>query len=410
MQRPRFARDLIRPPAGEDSGRVTYVELFFDLVFVFAVTQVSHILIDDQSPAALVHTVMLALVVWWAWVFTTWAASWLNPERGLVRGLLIAMMLLGLLMSSAIPESFGDRALLFAVSLVTLSLVRSLFTIFAFAAEQPAHALNFVRISVWHAAPGVLWITGALAPAGDRVWVWLAALLLDYLGPRVRFWVPGLGLSSLSTWNVSGAHMSERVSLFVIIALGESIIDTGVGFSRDALTAATVSAFLAAFSGAVLMWLLYFGHAQRAASEYLIHARDRGMIARTAFSYIPALLILGIILAAVANGLVLGARAPTWAAGLLCASSSIYLLGNMFFKRATGGSWLFSHLAGAAALVALFAASSVTSALVIAWSVNVVLVLVVITDELAFRRSTRNAPGTGSTPPLPGGRLRDPGS
>ncbi|HEX3723890.1 MAG TPA: low temperature requirement protein A [Nitrolancea sp.] len=402
MQRSGFTHDLIRPSSGEGSSRVTYVELFFDLVFVFAVTQVSHILIDDQSDLALVHTIMLALVVWWAWVDTTWAASWLNPERGLVRGLFIALMALGLLMSSAIPDSFGDRAALFAISLVTLNLVRSLFTALAFAERQPGHAVNFVRISVWQASSGVLWIVGAFSPGTWQLWIWLAALVIDYLGPRARFWTPGLRSSPLNTWDVSGGHMSERVSLFVIIALGESIVDSGMGFSQRPLNPFSAWAFLAGFAGTVLMWFLYFNHAQRAASEYLIRARERGLIAQVAFTYIPALLILGVILAAVANGLVIAAGARWWAIGLLCTASAVYLLGNMFFKRASGGPLLFAHLIGAAVLVVLFGGCVLVAAaygddavtpLVISWAVNAVLLLVVIADEMAFRRRS----GSGAT-------------
>lgn len=395
---------LMRPASGAGSSRVTYVELFFDLVFVFAVTQISHILIDQPSAPSLVHTLILSLVVWWIWIDTTWAASWLDPERGAVRALLIVLMLLGMLLAAAIPESFGSRAALFAISLVTLNLTRSIFTVFAFGRARADHAVNFLRITVWHAVPGALWIVGAFAPSDARLWIWLAALVVDYAGPRARFWTPGLGVSPLGTWDVSGAHMSERVSLFMIIALGESIVETGAGFSEQPLTHASILAFLAAFAGTVLMWLLYFGHAQRAASEYLIRAPQRGMIAQTAFTYIPALLVFGIILAAVADGLVLEPRgAPSWTAGLLCASFAVYLLGNMFFKHATGGPWLFSHVGGAAALVVVFGVyllitslrtgggphAAQTDALIVSWVANLVLAFVVVSDDVAFRRATR---------------------
>lgn len=384
-----FASELLRPATGEDAHRVTYIELFFDLVFVFAITQISHILIHQQTATSLVHTVVLTLVVWWAWVYTTWATSWLNPERGWVRALMLVLMVLGMLMSSAIPEAFTARAVLFAVALVALQLTRSVFTIFVFARRHPDHAVNFVRITIWHAAAGALWIWGALAPEQQRLWIWLVALVVDYAGPRIRFWVPGLGASSLDTWNVSGEHMAERVSLFLIIALGESIIVTGVAFSAGGLNWLNGVAFLAAFVSTVLMWLLYFNHGQRRGSDYIAQAAQRGMIAQTAFSYVPILLILGIVLTAVADELVLHnplGESNAWAAALLCGASAVYLVGNALFKRATGRPWLFSHLVAIPALAVAFVAHPLVSPLALSWITNGVLLVVVIFDENAARR------------------------
>jgi low temperature requirement protein LtrA len=398
-----FARDLIRPDLGHESHRVTYVELFFDLVFVFAVTQISHILLHHQSGVDLVHTIMLTAAVWWVWVFTTWAANWLNPDTGWVRGMFIVLMLLGMLMSSAIPDAFGGKALLFAGSMVLMQLGRSVFTMLAFARTSPEHAVNFVRITLWHILPGVFWIAGALAPEDARLWWWLAALLVDYLGPRIRFWIPGLGGSPLSTWNVSGQHMAERVSLFLIIVLGESIIVTGTSFSEHPLDPEHGLAFLAAFTGTVLLWLLYFNHGERGGSDYISRASERGMIAQTAYTYIPVLMVFGVVLAAVADGLVLehpSDPAGIWVAGLACGSSAAYLLGNLLFRRAVGGRWLYGHLAGIALMAVLFGFAPLLSALALSWLVNLVLAVVVAADELASRRDARRTaaerPSAGS--------------
>ncbi|WP_223691688.1 low temperature requirement protein A [Leifsonia poae] len=389
-----FVRDLIRPDTGHGAHRVTYVELFFDLVFVFAITQLSHILLHQQTGLDLLHTVMLAAAVWWVWVFTTWAANWLNPETGWVRGLLIVLMLLGMLLSSAIPEAFGDKAALFAFSLVLMQLTRSVFTFLAFARDHPEHAVNFIRITVWHVLPGVFWIAGALAPEQARLWLWLVALLIDYLGPRIRFWTPGLGPSPLSTWNVSGEHMAERVSLFLIIVLGESIIVTGTAFAEHPLDGEHVLAFLAAFAGTVLLWLLYFNHGERGGSEFISNAPERGMIAQTAYTYIPLLMILGVVLAAVADGLILehpSGAAGLWLAWLACAASAVYLLGNLLFRRAVGGRWLYGNLAGIVVLVGLAVAGPLLSALALSWLVNVVLFGVVVAEEVVWRREAGRA-------------------
>jgi low temperature requirement protein LtrA len=402
-----FSRDLLRPHDGAAAHRVTFVELFFDLVFVFAVTQISHHLIGLPTAVGLVQTVILTAAIWWVWVDTAWVTNWLNPERSWVRGLLIALMLGGLLMSSAIPEAFGDKGLLFAVSLVVIQLGRGTFTVLAFARRRRDNAINFVRITVWSAASGVFWIAGALVPPELRIWVWLLAAAIDFTGPVSRFAIPGLGATDTRTWDVTGEHMSERVSLFIIIALGESIVVTGSAFSSLPVDVLHLAAFVAAFASTVLMWLLYFTHAARRGSEFISGANDRGAVARAAYTYVPLVIVVGIVLAAVGDGLVLGhptARGSMSTALLVTGSSAVYLLGTVLFARAVGGPWLVTHLAGIVVLagLAIWSVLDATAvigwaapdALTLAWLVNGMLFLVVIVDELLFHRQRSGGAAT----------------
>jgi low temperature requirement protein LtrA len=384
-----FSGNLLRPDADGAEHRVTYIELFFDLVFVFAVTQISHLLLAHPGAQELLHTLVLTAVVWWVWIYTTWAFTWLNPDRGPVRLLLIVMMLLGMLMASAIPDAFGDKDLLFAGALAAMQVGRSAFTLFALSGQRPELGLNFLRISLWNAFAAAFWITGALVPDGFRPWIWLLALLVDYGAPYVLYWVPFLGRSDITTWNVAGGHMAERVSLFLIIVLGESIIVSGTSFSEGPLDGAHVLAFLSAFLGTVLLWLLYFSHSERGGSDYIVNAADPGPIARTAYTYVPALMVLGIVLAAVADGLILAdplEMGGLWTAALVCGSFAVYVLGNAFFRRAVGGRWLPGHFVGILAFALLAAASPVFPALGLAWAANAVLLFVVVGDEIAWHR------------------------
>lgn len=384
-----FTRDLLRPKDGTDAHRVTFVELFFDLVFIFAVTQISHHLIATGNAVTLLQTVIMTLAVWWVWVDTAWVTNWLNPEKPRVRGLLIAMMLLCLLMGSAIPEAFGDKGVLFAVCLVAVQLARSIFTVLAFARFRADNAVNFVRITIWFSASGVFWIVGAFVPPELRLWLWLLAVAIDSAGPISRFFVPGLKATDTGTWDVTGEHMSERVSLFLLIALGESIVVTGGAFAALPFDATHLIAFGAAFASAVLMWLLFFNHAERSGTEFIADADERGLVARAAYTYVPVIIVLGIVLTAVADGIVLKhASAPLglWTAGLIGGGSAVYLAGNVLFKRAVGGPWLVTHLAGIAVLLALILAWPVLGTLVMTWLGNAVLLLVVIADEILFRR------------------------
>lgn len=384
-----FSRNLLRPSVGREASRVSFIELFFDLVFVFAVTQVSHLLVDHTDVTALLHTVILTAAVWWVWINTTWALNWLNPENGWIRGLIIVLMLLGLLVSTSIPEAFSGRAMLFAGALVLMELGRTVFTALAFARFRPDHAMNFARIAVWQAASAVFWVWGAFVSPDMQVWLWLAAIVTYAAGPPVRFWLPWMGGSDMDSWDISGEHMSERVGLFFILALGESILVTGSSFSEGTINGVNIFALVTAFTSTVLLWLLYFNHSQRGGTEYLMSAAQPGAVARLAYTYIPLIMVLGVVLAAVAEALMMkdpSGPVSAWAAGLACGSFAIYMIGNALFRRAVGGKWLVSHALGALALVALFPLHPLFSALQLGWLVNGVTILVVIADEVVWRR------------------------
>ena len=381
--------DVLRHGDGHDGSRVGYVELFFDLVFVFAVTQLSHSLTAHPDVTTLVHTLILGWAVWWLWIDTTWVTNWLDPDTVPVRTMLLVLMLLGLLMSSAIPEAFEGKALLFAVPFVAIQVGRTLFTAWAMGRHWPENALNFVRITLWLSVSGALWIAGALADEHTRLALWVVAALLDLAGPRALFWVPLLGATDPRTWSVRGSHMAERVALFLIISLGESIIVTGTAFAELEVDAVTVLAFLAAFASTVLMWLLFFDRSERSATAYFSGQTNPGMVAQTAYTYVPFLLIGGIVLTAVADELVLLhplGHTATWTAGLVCGAAAVYLLGNALFRRATGGRWSAPHLVGVAAALALFAARGGLSPLALNWVSNAVLLAVIVGDVVLARR------------------------
>ena len=191
---PRFMR---RTGSGEPFG-TTNLELFYDLVFVFAITQVSHLLIGDLTWRGAAHAAVALLVVWWAWQYTTWVTNELDPDSHLVQLLLIGLMLASLLMAIAIPRAFGARALLFAVSYVAIQVGRHTFLTFAAAERGSLERDRAERILIWFCAAGVLWI---------------AALAVDYGAPLAVFWVPGVARVSDRVWQVETAHFAERFQL-----------------------------------------------------------------------------------------------------------------------------------------------------------------------------------------------------
>src|SRR5215217_8011408 len=220
------ARASLRREAGVEQHATT-LELFYDLVFVFAITQVSHLLLDHLDWQGVGQSVLVLLVVWWSWNYTTWVTNELDPRSIVVRLLLIALMLASLLMAIAIPEAFGDKALLFAGSYVAIQVGRHLFLTFVAAERGTMERLRAGRILIWFLAAGALWIAGGLADGSTRTVLWLAALALDYVAPVVTFWVPRLPRVRPEAWEVGTEHFAERFQLFIIIALGESIVITG---------------------------------------------------------------------------------------------------------------------------------------------------------------------------------------
>src|SRR4051794_14792039 len=187
---PHLGREsLIRDSGAEQ--RTTTLELFYDLVFVFAITQVSHLLLADLSWQGAGQAALVLLVVWWAWNYTTWVTNELDPDSIVVRALLIALMLASLLLAIAIPEAFGPRALLFAGSYVAIQVGRHAFLAFAASGPGTLERERAARILTWFVAAGVFWIAGAIASGPARAALWLVALVIDYTAPLVLYRIPG---------------------------------------------------------------------------------------------------------------------------------------------------------------------------------------------------------------------------
>lgn len=380
-------RDLLRRRVGRGDGKVSFVELFFDLVFVFAVTQLSHALIEHFTFIGAAQTLLLMLAVWWVWIYTTWVTNWLDPERLPVRLALLGLMLLGLILSSAIPKAFESRGLAFVGAYVGMQVGRTLFFLWA-VKGHPAMLRNFRRILAWLAFAGVFWIAGGLVEDTARLALWTVALGLEYLSPSLGFWVPGLGRSTTSDWNVEGRHMAERCGLFIIIALGESILVTGATFSGLPWTPGTVAAFVVSFLGSLAMWWLYFDTSAEVGSRTISISTDPGQLARLAYTYVHLFLVAGIIVAAVADELVLahpfGQAAPKTAIAVL-GGAALYLIGDALFMWAIAGRLPVSPIAGVLVLGLLVPASPAVSPLAL-MTLTTLVIMAVAAGEARTRR------------------------
>jgi len=379
-----------RRGGGEVEQHAATLELFFDLVFVFAITQVSHLLLAHVSWEGAGRAALALLVVWWAWQYTAWVTNELDPDSIAVRLLLIALMLASLLMAIAIPDAFGDRALLFAGSYVAIQVGRHAFLTFAAAGAGTLERERAGRILAWFCAAGALWIAGALAEGEARTLLWLAALAVDYGGPLVTFWVPGRRrLAAGETWELGTGHFAERFGLFVIIALGESIVIIGATTADLELDAATVAAFCGAFLGTAALWWLYFTSIARLSERALAQAADRVLLARDAYTYGHALIVAGIILTAVGDELVIAHPAeelPTGELVAVVAGPALYLLAQAALRLRMTGGISSRRISGALACVAIGLLGTVLSALVVGLLLLAALVGVIVADRIVGAR------------------------
>jgi low temperature requirement protein LtrA len=386
---------LFRPYAPHQRSRVTYAELFFDLVFVFAVTQISHTLLGRFTPLGVMQTTLLFLGVWWVWVYTAWITNWLNPELTPVRILLFMLMLGGLVLSTSIPKAFESRGLWFALAYAAMQVGRTVFLLASIPRTQPSIRMNAIRILAWLFASAMFWILGGFAQGSSRLLLWAVALGIEYLSPAVRFWLPKYGASSIEDWAVEGGHMAERCAGFIIIALGESIVVTGATFADLSWSAENITAFVSAFIGSIAMWWIYFHKGVEAGSEQISNSSEPGRLARLAYTYLHMPIVAGIIVSAVADELVL--THPNGHSGLRTVLSSIvgpllFLIGTILFKRAIRGWLQPSHGAGIAALGLLACFASGLSPLMLSILTTAILIMVAAWESISLKSGATGPP------------------
>ena len=382
---------LFRALEPDQQSRVTNAELLFDLVFVFAVTQVSHFLLSRFTATGAVETALLFLAVWWVWVFTAWITNWLDPDQTAVRILLFLLMLAGLVLSTSIPHAFDARGLWFAAAYAAMQVGRTAFFVAAAPPSRPAVRRNGIRILAWLAASAVFWILGGLAEGERRLWLWAVALAVEYASPLVRFWIPLYGASTIQDWYVKGGHMAERCAGFILIALGESIVVTGATFADLSWTAPTGLAFVSAFAASIAMWWIYFHKGAEAGSERISRSAESGRLARSAYTYLHMPIVGGIILSAVADDLVLAhpdGHVDLNMAACALGGPLLFLVGTILFKHNIRGFLQLSHGVGIVALggVALYATD--LPPLVLSLLTTFVLIVVAIWESVSLRSNS----------------------
>ena len=405
-------------------GRVTNVELFFDLVYVFAVTQLSHYLLHHVTVDGALQAALLLAMVWLLWAYTTWLTNWLDPEQIPVRLLLLSLMLVSLVMSAALPTAFADSGLLIGLAYAVMQIGRSLFAVRALGGERLRR--NYQRILCWCCGSGAFAIAGGLA-AGvfPRAVFWLLAVGVDVLGSVTGFYTPGLGRSTTQEWDIEGGHFAERCQAFILIALGESIVVIGATLagllgphaplsSPGGDRAATITAFVVAFVGSAGLWWLYFDRSAEEAARLIAQSADPGRLGRSAYHLIHPIMVAGIIVASAADYLVLirpdavGVGSTSW---LILGGTGLYIAGLLAFKLTVWGRLSWRRAAALVVIALLGLVAPHVTALVLSICAAAVVVAAVVADYVLGAPAPGGAAGGG--PAVAVGQVHpspDPGS
>ncbi|MFK3983210.1 low temperature requirement protein A [Micromonospora sp. NPDC050397] len=387
-----------------DRGQVTFVELFFDLIYVLAITQLTHLLLDHLDWLGVLQTLLLLLAIWWAWVDTAWVTNWFDPNQLGVRLMLVVVMLLSLIVSASLPEAYGERGLWVAGAYAAIQVGRNVFAVVALGrhggalrgesavpeSQRLMLRTNFQRLLVWKSASSALWVAGGLAEGATRPIIWSAAVVVEYLTPITGFYVPGMGRSTPADWPVNGRHLAERGQLFILIALGESILITGTVFGDRPAEASHLLAFVVSFLGSVALWWLYFDRSAEAASSAIDQSENPGQIGRSAYTYFQLPIVAGIIISAVGDDLVIAD--PVGHSGAVTIATvlggpALFLAGHVLFKHAVFGGVSVPRLVAIAALAALAPVGLVVPPLALATLSTLVVIGVGLRDSLVAHPS-----------------------
>ena len=347
---------------------VSPLELFFDLVFVLAITQCTALMARDPTWGGIGRGVLVLGLLWWSWVGYAWLTSVVDPDEGPVRLVLFAAMAALLVTSLCVPDAFGDLGLMFAVAYGVVRAAHIALFVLA-SREDPELRHSVIGLGASTAAGVAVLVAGSLLDGNGQAAVWAAALVFDMAGPLVI---------NPSGWRLVPGHFAERHGLIVIVALGESIVAIGVG-AEAGVDGGVILAAVLGITVACALWWAYFDVSALAAARRLAELEsvpDRNRLARDAFSYMHLPMVAAIVLVALGTKSTLrhvGDPLEWETATALVGGAALYLLAHVAFKRRTLGTFSGDRLVAAIVLLALVPLAHRVTALVTLAMVAVVL-------------------------------------
>jgi len=364
--------------------RTSPVELLWDLVFVFAVTQVTALLAHSLSWAGFGRSMLVLAFVWWAWSAFVWAANAQDTASSVLRMVLLLAMVLIFITGLAIPGAFGDESTLFAVTYAGVRFLH--LALYADASRRGNASWSAIAgFAVTVVIGMALLIAGSFLDGLPRIALWTVALAIDYAGPA---WLTRERLRGLQ--EVAVAHFAERYSLFIIICLGESIVTIGVGASGRPVDTELIAAVALGLLITVGLWWTYFDSFAATAEERLRRHHDPVLAAADAYSYLHLPLIAGIIIFAAGEKIAIhdvGAPLSDAARLAFCGGVALYLAAHVAFRVRMGGTVSYARLWAVAALAVIFVAGGGLAAWALAGLVTVVLAALCTVETVREHRA-----------------------
>lgn len=375
-----FAREGQKDPVGEQ--RVTPLELFFDLVFVFSLTQVTAFLADEPTWAGLLRGTAILAALWWPWVGYAWLTNAVPvEERTPARLVVISAMAALLVAALSVPGAFGDSGVIFGAALVVVSVLHAALYVIATRAEHPDVSGAIFRLAPGFVAGPVLLVVAGFADGAAQAALWTAALATSY-GVALLLGVQG--------FRVHAGHFVERHGLIIIIALGESIVAVGLGASGSALGPGVLLAAILGVAVAAGLWWAYFDYVALAAERRLERAEsyERATLARDSYSYLHLLMVTGIVLIALGIKKTLehvGDPLTAVPAVALCGGVALYLIGHNAFRLREHGTVSVSRLVAAGLALALIPAALILPSLLSLAAVAALLAALAVFETVRER-------------------------
>ena len=365
-----------------EDERVTPLELFFDLVFVLALTQCTTLIAHDPTWGGMLKGLLVLGMLWWSWVGYAWLTSVVDPEEGTVRLVIFVAMGAFLVAALCVPGAFGDDALLFACAFAVVRI--SHIVLFMLASREDAALRKSVLGLAGSTAIGAGLLFVAAATSGSaQVAIWGLALLLDAGGPL---------LFGQDGWKLVPEHFAERHGLIVIIALGESIVAIGVG-ARSSLDAGIVVAGLLGVAVGAALWWVYFDVTAIVAARRLAKAsegHERNGIARDSYSYLHFPMVAGIALVAVGLKVTIAHVHGTLKivpATALLGGAALYLLAHVAFRLRNMHTLSARRLVCAVVLLALLPAAIALPALATLGILAALLAALIVYEAIRYADS-----------------------
>jgi low temperature requirement protein LtrA len=363
-----------------ETEKVTPLELFFDLVFVLALTQVTALMAEEPTWTGLIRGMVILGIMWWSWVGYAWLTSVIDPEEGLVRLIFLVAMAALLVIALCVPDAFGDRGLLFALGYAFVRFAHIALFVVA-SRDDPDLRKSVHSLAVGTFVGVAMVVFGSLLEPTAQAIVWALSLAADMAVPAF-FGAAG--------WKLVPEHFAERHGLIIIIALGESIVAIGVGAEHAEIDMAVVTAAVLGISLSFAMWWLYFDVVAMVAERRLLNAapgRERNEVARDSFSFLHLPMVAGIVLSALGLKKALGDPGEALElipAVALLGGTALYLLAHVGFRWRTVHRFSWQRLIAAAVLVVMIALATEVSALLTLLLAGAVLAAVIAYEAVRF--------------------------